>query len=120
MVYLFGIGSGIIQGCPGGGPLYAVTTDCALLDFQKHIGLKQRGEVKACADDIGATVKRVAVCGPTRAHLQGGRRRCPAVLEGGQVHDRPAQWPIPTGTGRSAQTEATLPRPRLERFRRNR
>eukprot|EP00959_Pyramimonas_sp_CCMP1952_P167801 3506989-Pyramimonas_sp.AAC.1 len=59
MVYLFGVGSGIIQGCPGSGLLYAVTTDCFLLDCQKHIDLKRRGEGKACADDIGATIKRL-------------------------------------------------------------
>eukprot|EP00959_Pyramimonas_sp_CCMP1952_P195672 4091275-Pyramimonas_sp.AAC.1 len=42
MAHLCGIGSGVIQGCPGSGLLYAVATDCFLLDFQKNMDLKQR------------------------------------------------------------------------------
>eukprot|EP00973_Karenia_brevis_P077001 10692653-Karenia_brevis.AAC.1 len=49
--------SGVIQGCPLSGTLFAVVIDIFLEFMSQDIFEKGRGEIAACADDIGGVLK---------------------------------------------------------------
>eukprot|EP00959_Pyramimonas_sp_CCMP1952_P093647 1959635-Pyramimonas_sp.AAC.1 len=56
MLWLFSIWSGIIQGCPASGALFAAALNPFLLDFKAEFVDKCRGVMFACADDLGAVI----------------------------------------------------------------
>ncbi|CAK0860694.1 unnamed protein product, partial [Prorocentrum cordatum] len=56
---LYYIQSGIVQGCPGSGFLFAVAADPFMLDFDWSINRRALGLVRACADDVGAAIRTI-------------------------------------------------------------
>ena len=56
---LFEIVSGFLQGCPLSGMIFNIAIDPLLWCFSKLIILPKLGFVLACADDFGATMKRL-------------------------------------------------------------
>ena len=59
-VFLFWYLSGVLQGCPGSGLLFNIAIDPFLFNFEEVIPMRQRGLVRACADDIGAVLKKLS------------------------------------------------------------
>ena len=57
MSWLFMVGCGVLQGCPLSASLFVVAIDPLLLMFEKHLHDPLLGTVRACGDDIGATVR---------------------------------------------------------------
>ncbi|CAK0902434.1 unnamed protein product, partial [Prorocentrum cordatum] len=58
-VWLFTIWSGIIQGCPASGALFAARLNPFLLDFERSFVGMSRGVILACAGDIGGVIMRL-------------------------------------------------------------
>eukprot|EP00973_Karenia_brevis_P075279 10458843-Karenia_brevis.AAC.1 len=56
-VYVCILRAGVIQGCPLSGTLFTVVIDIFLEFMYQTIHLKGRGEIAACADDIGGVLK---------------------------------------------------------------
>ena len=54
LVWLFGIISGVLQGCPLSGSLFVICIDPLLYAFDRYVQRSSLGIVRACADDIGA------------------------------------------------------------------
>ena len=63
MLWLFCVISGVLQGCPLSGSLFVIVIDPLLFLFKKHIEDRGLGKVRACADDIGASVAKLASLG---------------------------------------------------------
>eukprot|EP00959_Pyramimonas_sp_CCMP1952_P097971 2047620-Pyramimonas_sp.AAC.1 len=59
LTLLFWISSGIIQGCPSSGCIFALAADPFTSNFDASICCKDRGVVRACADDVGAVLRRL-------------------------------------------------------------
>eukprot|EP00959_Pyramimonas_sp_CCMP1952_P430682 9019779-Pyramimonas_sp.AAC.1 len=59
LTLLFWISSGIIQGCPSSGCIFALAADPFMSNFDASICRKDRGVVRACADDVGAALRRL-------------------------------------------------------------
>ena len=55
-IFAFAILSGVLQGCPLSGSIFAVSLDPFLRWMEKDIEATGRGTVRACADDIGAAL----------------------------------------------------------------
>eukprot|EP00959_Pyramimonas_sp_CCMP1952_P208352 4358483-Pyramimonas_sp.AAC.1 len=51
-VWLFTIWSGVFQGCPASGALFAASLNPFLLEFERSFVGLSRGVILACADDI--------------------------------------------------------------------
>ena len=56
---LFCITGGVLQGCPLSGMLFAFAIDPVLRRFEGEVCAAGKGEVKACADDIGAALRSI-------------------------------------------------------------
>jgi len=54
--WLFCVISGVLQGCPLSGSLFVICMDPLLHVFKLHIEDRGLGIVRACADDVGATL----------------------------------------------------------------
>eukprot|EP00959_Pyramimonas_sp_CCMP1952_P262345 5485714-Pyramimonas_sp.AAC.1 len=54
---LFLVTSGIIQGCPGSGSLFSLAVDPFLQKFRAVTDACNKGRTRACADDIGMTIR---------------------------------------------------------------
>ena len=59
MEFFCWIKCGILQGCPASGLLFNVAIDPFLCAFDKDIVQTGQGQVKACADDVGAVLKKL-------------------------------------------------------------
>ena len=57
---LFFYTSGIIQGCPLAGAMFAICSDPILRAFIHPIDNKNRGVTRACADDIGCSLRHIS------------------------------------------------------------
>ena len=57
--WIFSIRSGVLQGCPLSGALFALANDPLLTQFEHYIHNPQLGAVFACADDVGAGFKHL-------------------------------------------------------------
>lgn len=84
---LFPIKSGIMQGCPLSGLLYAMVMDPPLRAIADGLAADDGGDANACADDVGAALTELA-------SLQALRRPCAASA----VWSR---WPVGRIFGRS-------------------
>eukprot|EP00959_Pyramimonas_sp_CCMP1952_P309946 6486021-Pyramimonas_sp.AAC.1 len=82
------ITSGIIQGCPASGTLFALGADPFLKMFRQKLETPNLGLVRACADDIGAILFRLRDTGilreifgaaQTLAHLALKTAKCKLV-----------------------------------------
>ena len=63
LVILFVIESGVLQGCPLSGVIFAITADPAMEAFDQEINRTNKGCIRACADDIGAALHSIwALC----------------------------------------------------------
>jgi len=61
--WLFTVLSGVLQGCPFSGSLFVIAMDPLLHMFKTHIESQGLGLIRACADDIGASLSRLdALC----------------------------------------------------------
>jgi hypothetical protein len=60
--WLFEVMSGVLQGCPLSGSLFVICIDPLLYLFQKHIESPGLGSVRACADDIGVSLRSLISC----------------------------------------------------------
>ena len=58
LIKLFNILAGVLQGCPLSGSLFVICIDPLLEFFRSHIEKPGLGKVRACADDIGATLNQ--------------------------------------------------------------
>ena len=58
-VFLFKMLSGVLQGCPLSGTLFVIAIDPLLVMFHRFIHEPKLGMVRACADDIGATLNQL-------------------------------------------------------------
>jgi hypothetical protein len=56
LLFLYWYASGVLQGCPASAFCFDISLDPFLEAFQKEIADKNRGIVRACADDIGAAL----------------------------------------------------------------
>ena len=54
--FIFNILSGVLQGCPLSGTLFVIVMDPIMFLFTKYICSPGFGQVRACADDIGAVL----------------------------------------------------------------
>ena len=54
--FLFWILTGVLQGCPLSGMLFAIIMDPFLVKFEMDICSTGKGCVRACADDVGAAL----------------------------------------------------------------
>ncbi|CAK0887614.1 unnamed protein product, partial [Prorocentrum cordatum] len=57
--FMFPIMSGIVQGCPASGTIFAVCMDPFACDFDRSIESKARGIVRRCAGDVGAAILKL-------------------------------------------------------------
>jgi len=57
--FLFHILSGVLQGCPLSGSLFVIAIDPLLFQFRRQVMDPLLGQVRACADDIGAALARL-------------------------------------------------------------
>jgi len=57
---LFFIFSGVLQGCPSAGSFFTIAMDPFLRHFEDLIENAERGIVRACADDIGASLRDIS------------------------------------------------------------
>eukprot|EP00959_Pyramimonas_sp_CCMP1952_P323638 6773090-Pyramimonas_sp.AAC.1 len=48
--------SGVLQGCPLSGSLFAIAIDSFLWDVFRSVQRPGHGQIRACADDIGAVL----------------------------------------------------------------
>ena len=60
MQFLFWYGSGVLQGCPLSGSLFAIIMNPFLMHFESNIEIKMKDMVRACANDIGMVLKSVS------------------------------------------------------------
>eukprot|EP00959_Pyramimonas_sp_CCMP1952_P091449 1914476-Pyramimonas_sp.AAC.1 len=60
LIVLLQILSGIVQGCPGSGALFAISADPFLQDMQLSVEGRKLGIVRARADDVGAAIRRLS------------------------------------------------------------
>ena len=56
-VQLFTFASGVLQGCPASAFLFNLSLDPFLFSFQKRLEENRAGILRACADDIGASLR---------------------------------------------------------------
>ena len=61
--WLFCVISGVLQGCPLSGPLFVIVIDPLLFMFKKKVEDITVGRVRARADDIGASLAKLAKIG---------------------------------------------------------
>jgi len=59
LVILFQICSGVLQGCPLSGLIFAIVADPGMSAFDEAINKSKVGCVRACADDVGAALKTI-------------------------------------------------------------
>eukprot|EP00959_Pyramimonas_sp_CCMP1952_P348083 7290822-Pyramimonas_sp.AAC.1 len=57
--YLFDLSSGIIQGCPASGALYAVGSHPMLAAFHDRLDRHRYALTRACADDVGSALAKL-------------------------------------------------------------
>ena len=57
---LFFIFSGVLQGCPLAGSFFTIAMDPFLRHFEELIENSERGIVRACADDVGASLRDIS------------------------------------------------------------
>ena len=60
LVFLFSILSGVLQGCPLSGSLFAIVIDLLLHFFKKHVEDSALASCRACEDDIGMALKHMS------------------------------------------------------------
>ena len=60
LVFFTFLFSGVIQGCPLSGSLFAIAMDPILRLMQQKIEARALGHVRACADDIGIVLRSIA------------------------------------------------------------
>eukprot|EP00959_Pyramimonas_sp_CCMP1952_P436067 9131811-Pyramimonas_sp.AAC.1 len=58
---MFPVCSGIIQGCPASGALFAAYLKHFLLDFQISFATQKHGIILACADDIVGVIRKLRI-----------------------------------------------------------
>ena len=57
--FLFLISCGVLQGCPLSGSLFVICIDPLLTLFKRFVMVPGKGEVRACADDIGIILREL-------------------------------------------------------------
>jgi hypothetical protein len=57
--FLYWIWSGVLQGCPLSGMLFAISLDPLLRKFLAEVETNGKAAVRACADDIGGALKSI-------------------------------------------------------------
>ena len=59
VIALIAFKSGVLQGCPGSGFLFNNALDPFLIHLDYNLRVKRAGIVRACADDIGISLRRL-------------------------------------------------------------
>ena len=59
LMWLFSVLAGVLQGCPLSGSLFVICIDPLLFLFKKKVEDQGLGRVRACADDIGASLRNL-------------------------------------------------------------
>ena len=60
LTFLFHILSGALQGCPLSGSLFAMAVDPFLWAIHEKVDAKDTGVTRACADDIGQSLRSIS------------------------------------------------------------
>ena len=94
MQFLYWYGSGVLQGCPLSGSIFAIIMNPFLVHFENKIEIKKKGVVRACADDIGMVLRSVSDLVSAHAVFSRAKRFAGLALKPAKCNLVPlaAQW----------------------------